>query len=294
MTCHVFWLSATHKISSIGRMKIIVFGPNGYLGQKFLELYPDAIPCSIDIADLTAVQAIFDEHEPDVVVNAAGKTGRPNIDWCEDHKAETLHANVTGPLVLVEECSKRNIYFVHMSSGCIFAGENEGRGFTETDEPNFYGSYYSRTKALADKLLIEFDNVLILRLRMPFDASMNERTLLAKLARYERVHDLPNSITYVPDFLRAAEALISKGATGIYHIVNPGVSSPYKIMQMYQEIVAPDHSVQLLSDDEVQTIQKAGRSNCLLNTQKLAEEGIVLLPVEQAIREALQKIAQNS
>ena len=27
------------------------------------------------------------------------KTGRPNVDWCEDHKTETLFSNVTAPLI---------------------------------------------------------------------------------------------------------------------------------------------------------------------------------------------------
>jgi dTDP-4-dehydrorhamnose reductase len=42
---------------------------------------------------------VLDEVKPDVVINAAGKTGKPNVDWCEDHKEETLRSNDTGPLV---------------------------------------------------------------------------------------------------------------------------------------------------------------------------------------------------
>lgn len=273
-------------------MKILVFGPKGYLGQKFLEKYPNAIAAEGDIADAAHVASLLEAHQPAVVLNAAGKTGRPNIDWCEDHKEETLHANVTGPLVLLEECRKRDIYFVHLSSGCIYSGDNEGRGFSEADEPNFTGSYYSRTKALADKLLVEFDNVLILRLRMPFDASGSERTLIAKLLRYPKVHNLPNSLTYLPDFIEAADVLMQKKAAGIYHVVNPGTSSPYAIMQLYKELVDETHEVELLSEAEVQTIQKAGRSNCLLNTDKLKNEGITLRPIEDAIKTALREMAQ--
>src|SRR3989338_11654987 len=125
-------------------MKILLFVAKGYLGHLFLEHYPDAVPSSVDIADSTAVSEELDRVKPDIVINAAGKTGRPNVEWCEDHKEETLHANVTGALVLLEECLKRNIYLVHMSSGCIYEGDKGGAGFTEEDPPNFSGSFYSR------------------------------------------------------------------------------------------------------------------------------------------------------
>ena len=50
---------------------------------------------------------MVEEVTPDVVINCAGKTGRPNVDWCEDHKEETVRANVTGPLILLDECRKQ-------------------------------------------------------------------------------------------------------------------------------------------------------------------------------------------
>src|SRR3989338_10004619 len=135
-------------------MKILVFGAKGYLGHLFLKQYPDAVPSSVDIADSTAVSAELDRVKPDVVINAAGKTGRPNVDWCETHKEEALRSNVTGPLVLLDECAMRKIYWVHLGSGCIYAGDgstslttgNNGKGFSEEDAPNFGGSFYARTK----------------------------------------------------------------------------------------------------------------------------------------------------
>lgn len=274
-------------------MKILIFGAKGYLGQQFLSLYPDAIATGADIAEVNEVREALAEHQPDVVINTAGKTGRPNIDWCEDHKEETMRANVTGPLVLLNECLERDIYLVHLSSGCIYSGDNEGRGFTEEDAPNFTGSFYSRTKAQADQLLGEFsDKVLILRLRMPFDGTENQRSLIQKLIKYPKVHDLPNSLTYMPDFMKAAQQLIEQRATGIFNVVNPGTSSPYKIMSLYKEIVDPEHEISQLSDEEVATIQKVGRSNCLLNTDKLEQYSVKLLPIETAVAEALQSLAR--
>jgi len=203
-------------------MKILLFGAKGYLGHLFLEHYPDAVPSSVDIADSTAVSKELDHVKPDVVINAAGKTGRPNVDWCETHKEETLRSNVTGPLVLLDECSKRKIYWVHLGSGCIYAGDNGGKGFSEEDLPNFGGSFYSRTKLWSDQILKEFPNVLVLRIRMPFDGTKNERSLITKLTKYAKVIDVQNSLTYLPDLIHAADQLIRKRKTGIYNVVNPG------------------------------------------------------------------------
>jgi dTDP-4-dehydrorhamnose reductase len=102
------------------------------------------------------------------VINCAGKTGRPNIDWCEDHKPETLRSNTTGALVLLGECLQRCIYLVHLSSGCLYRGDSGGTGFGEEDPPNFLDSFYVRTKWWAEEALSEFP-VLIVRPRMIFD-----------------------------------------------------------------------------------------------------------------------------
>lgn len=267
-------------------MKVVLFGARGYLGAQFLHLYKDVVAPSVDIADRSAVAQVLDAEKPDVVINAAGKTGRPNVDWCEDHKEETLHANVTGPLVLLEECLKRGVYLVHLSSGCIYSGDNNGKGYSEEDQPNFAGSYYSRTKAWSEALLGEFP-VLILRLRMPFDDSWNERSLIVKVSKFAKVNDVENSVTYLPDFLKAASILIDKRKTGIYNLVNPGVMSPYKIIELYKEIVDPSHSAERVPLQELSTLSKVGRSNCMLSTQKLESEGISLLSVEEAVRSAL-------
>lgn len=270
-------------------MKIVLFGSSGYLGQHFLTLYPDAIAPHIDIADSTAVMQILDEYSPDIVINAAGKTGRPNVDWCEDHKEETVRANVTGPLVLLDACQTRGMYLVHLSSGCIYAGDNGGAGFREEDEPNFDGSFYSRTKAWSERILREFP-VLILRLRMPFDDSTNERSLIMKVKKFTRVNDVQNSVTYLPDFLKAAQVLIERRKTGIYNVVNPGAITPYEIIELYRQIVDPSHTAERVPLEGLANLSKAGRSNCILSTAKIASEGIFLKHVKDAVSDALKAL----
>jgi dTDP-4-dehydrorhamnose reductase len=272
--------------------RMLIFGTRGYMGQYLHERYPSARGASLDIADRAAVAAELDTHRPTVVANCAGKTGRPNVDWCEDHKEETLRSNVTGALVLMEECLKRGIYLVHFSSGCIYEGDNGGQGFAETDPPNYHGSFYSRTKAWSDQILAEFP-VLVLRVRMPFDGTTSERNLLTKIRKYTRLLTEPNSITHIPDFLVAMAALIDRRATGVYNVVNPGAISPFEIMQMYREIVDPRHEFEPLPVSQLGLVTRAGRSNCLLSTAKLQREGLSLPPVREAVRTALEGLRES-
>lgn len=274
-------------------MKVVLFGSRGYLGQAFKLAYPDAICPETDIADEAAVAALLDSEKPDVIINCAGKTGRPNVDWCEDHKEETIRGNVTGPLILLNACSTRGIYFVQLSSGCIYAGDNEGRGFAETDAPNFAGSFYSRSKAWADEILSEFP-VLLLRLRMPFDDSDNPRSLISKILKYPRVLDARNSLTYLPEFVAAAQLLIERRRTGIYNIVNPVPMSPFEIVSLYKKLVQPAHQFEHLSIQELPEVTKAARSNCTLSGAKLEAEGIHLTPAPELIERYFRSLATSS
>jgi dTDP-4-dehydrorhamnose reductase len=271
------------------------------MGQHFLSLYRDAANPPTDIADAKAVQGALDGHKPDVVINCAGKTGRPNVDWCEDHPTETFRSNVLGPLVLLEECRKRGIYWVHLSTGCIYEeskrskgvkGRKGDMGFSEEDPPNFFGSVYARTKGLSDQLL-KGQLILQLRPRMPFSGTPHDRNLITKLLSYPRVLDVQNSLTSIEDFLSATAELVRRRRTGTYNIVNPGTLSPFDVMQMYKEIVDPMHTFERLTLEDLPTAVKAGRSNCILSTEKLAREGIALRPVGEAMRVALKEYKRH-
>ena len=273
--------------------RVLIFGSRGYLGGYFHRAYPQAILASADISDREAVACALEEARPDVVINCAGKTGRPNVDWCETHQAETLRANVTGVLVLLEECLARGLYLVHLGSGCIYEGDNGGAGWTEEAPPNFSGSFYSRTKAWSDQVLQAFP-VLNLRLRMPFDGTPGERSLISKLRKYRRVLTEPNSLTCLPDLMRAAQGLIARRVVGTFNVVNPGAISPYRVMELYRQIVDSSHRFEPLPVAKMGEVAATGRSNCLLDSRKLAALGLGLPPVELSLVAALRQLASGT
>lgn len=280
--------------------KILIFGglkgEIGWLAGKFNAYLPNSRVAETDITDLEAVRKELDETKPDVVINAAGITGRPNIDWCEDHKLETVAGNLIGPLILLQACQERNIYWVHLSSGCIFQGSGpDGDGFKETDDDKATPpSFYSWTKYRVDQVLKDFP-VLILRLRLPIDNQPNPRNLIDKLINYKWVIDSQNSITVIQDFLAVVNELIKKRRIGIYNVVNPGTISPAEIMEIYKEIVNPNHDFDLISEKDFcdLSLGRAARSNCKLNTDKLQKEGIHLEAIKPRIKKLMQEYKKN-
>jgi 3,5-epimerase/4-reductase len=269
-------------------MRYLIFG-KGYFGQKLAASLPDAhIAAEVDITNPDLIRAALDTHKPDVLINCAGKTGRPNVDWCEDHKLETLHANVTGPLTILKVAAEMNQYWVHLGSGCVYNGDNGGLGWSEEDTPNFSGSYYSKTKSHVDQLLADFP-VLQLRLRMPLDGEPGARNLITKLVGYKQVISLPNSISVVPDVVRAVEHLANLRATGIFNVVNPGAITHREILDMYRDIVDPSHETSYISLEELAHLTKAPRSNCVLSTDKLKSTGLEIGDIHTRVRDMLHE-----
>lgn len=275
-------------------VKYLIFG-NGFLGNKFREYFNNlgekeeyAIIGQRRINSIKDIYFELAEYEPEIIINCIGKTGGPpynNVDWCESHKEETFFSNVTVPTLLAEVCEEYSIYMVHIGSGCIFEGDNEGKGWSEDDKPNFFGSFYSKTKIYSEQILKTYKNVLQLRIRMPIDNRPGHRNLIDKLIRYEKViGDIPNSVTCIPDLMIAANALINSKKIGIYNVVQHGAITHKRILEIYKEIVNSNFVMpEFIQLEELKKLTIAGRSNCVLDTLKLIGKGTRMRNVEEAV-----------
>jgi dTDP-4-dehydrorhamnose reductase len=274
-------------------MNITIFGA-GFLGKRLARDLKGARLVPVDITDRDAVLAALREHPTDAVVNAAGKTGVPNVDWCETHQAETFRANVQGALTLADACSQLGVYLLHLGSGCIFYGDSpQPDGWREDDFAN-PSAFYSRTKYAADLVLSRMPNVSVVRLRMPIDGVPGPRNLITKLAGYRQVIDVENSVTVVADLVEVVRGLIERRASGVFHAVNPGKMRHRDLLSGYREIVDPSHQATLIDEKELVTrgLAAKARSNCILANTRLPELGIHLRPIDVALRDALETYAR--
>lgn len=137
--------------------KFLIYGRTGWIGGLLGKICDkQGIPYEYGkgrLEDRSLLMQDIQSVRPSHVFNAAGVTGRPNVDWCESHKTETILTNVTGTLNLADACRQNGLLLVNFATGCIFEydakhPEGSGIGFKEEDTPNFAGSFYSKTKAM--------------------------------------------------------------------------------------------------------------------------------------------------
>jgi len=311
---------------------VILLGATGYIGQAFgRELNQQGIPFrplsrkEINYADYRVLRATLQKEKPEFVINAAGFTGKPNVDSCENQKGETIAGNITLAQTVAQACDVAGIKLGFVSSGCIYTGAKvrkecgtwavEDRlteplvsellskrservaGFAETDEPNFCFahnncSFYSGTKALAEEVMAGFPDFYVWRLRIPFDEFDGSRNYLSKVQRYAKVYQNWNSISHRRDFVAAClDSWLQKIPGGAYNVVNPGYISTREVVEKIQKRLKPNWEAQFWqSDDEFYRFGAiTPRSNCILDTTKILKAGIRIRSVGEALEDALTR-----
>jgi dTDP-4-dehydrorhamnose reductase len=309
---------------------IVLLGATGYIGEAFeIEVrrrdWPLHCLSRVDI-DYSRFETLYDflkTARPEFLINAAGYTGKPNVDACEKARAETLAGNTLLPQTIAHACAAAGIPWGHVSSGCIYAGakvvqngqvrvekdltkaELRGLaeaepgailGFTETDEPNFTFrqppcSFYSGTKALAEEALVGTSQNYVWRLRIPFDEVDSPRNYLSKIQRYSKVYDNVNSISHRSDFASACLDLWKLRAPfGTYNVTNPGFVTTRRVVEMIQRILRPNRPFEFWANDAefYQVAAQTPRSNCVMDTAKLLGAGVKMRPVEEALEHSLK------
>lgn len=286
--------------------KALVFGgKTGWIGGKMAVLLKEkdveVVLAESRIENRADVEKELDDVKPSHVFMSAGITGRPNIDWCEDHKPETIRTNVIGTLNVVDICNEKNIHCTVYATGCIFKYDEKhslgsGVGFTEEDFPNFAESFYSETKGYMEQMLKCYANCLVLRVRMPISDDLIHRNFVTKIAKYERIVNIPNSMTVLYEMLPASLAMAVKGLTGVYNFCNPGVISHNQVLDLYTKYVDPTYTYKNFTVEEQSKILKAGRSNNELDSTKLMRD----LPEDVKVNDILtacdlcfQRMAKN-
>lgn len=275
-------------------MKILILG-NGYLGNRAKEMWgDDAILAPDTITSTHQVADLITQHKPDAIFNAAGITGKPNVDWCETHQLDTMAGNTLLPMLIARATQEADVYLLHLGTGCIFYGDSTHEDGVWTEED--YGNpvaVYSKCKYAADLVLSTLPNVGIARLRMPIDDHPCPPNLIDKITTYPKVVDVENSVTIVPDLLDACYELMKQKAEGVFHCTNPGTITHRELISLYKELVDPNHTNEWITEQELvdQGLAAKKRSNNFMSSHRLEERGIHMPPIQERIRDILQLYA---
>jgi dTDP-4-dehydrorhamnose reductase len=221
-------------------MKILITGSKGQLGNEMKLLvknYPSYQLIftdleELDITDMQAVSAYFNELHPDIVVNCAAYTA---VDKAEQETDIALKINSLAVRNLSNACGEFNALLIHISTDYIFGGKGY-RPYVETDTPDPESSYARSKYSGETQMLSSCQNGVIFRTSWLYSSFGNNfvKTILKygrERGKLNVVFDQVGCPTYAMDLASAILKVIPQleGHEGveIFHYSDEGVASWY-------------------------------------------------------------------
>lgn len=227
-------------------MKILVLGCNGMAGHLislyfkekghevvgFARQQSQLLDSSIigDASDMALIKKVIEEGNYDAVINCIGLLNH----FAENNKAMAVHLNSYLPHYLVELTKDTKTRIIHMSTDCVFAG-NDGPYFEDT-LPNG-ASFYDRSKAMG-----EFNNDKDLTFRNSIigpDIKASGIGLFNWFMKQEGpIVGFTGAIwtgvtTYT--LAQAMEAALNENLTGLYNLVNNTSINKFDLCSLFNK-----------------------------------------------------------
>jgi len=283
--------------------KIFIIGASGFIGnylfRKFLiggweatgsyfrHFDNGLIP--LDITDITNLYRTLEKNMPDVVCLPAAI---PNVEYCEEHVAETEKVNIEGTKNVAFVCRDIGAKLVYFSSDYIFDGKDGP--YKEDDIPNPL-SVYGRQKLVSEGVVKEtLENYIIARTTVVYGYEARGKNFIERLLltlRQKREISVPidqiGSPTYVVNLAEMIFALVEKNVTGIFNVCGSEVMNRYNFAYLAAKSFGLDTS--LIIPVTTETLrQKALRPlKAGMNTEKVSS----VIPVKPiGISEGLKKL----
>lgn len=268
-------------------MKILVLGCNGmaghlislYFKEKGHEVVGFARSASHlldktivgDASDMALIKQTLDSGDFDAVINCIGLLNQ----FAENNKAMAVLLNGYLPHYLVEITKGMKTKVIHMSTDCVFAG-NDGP-YYEDSLPNG-ATFYDRSKAMGE---INNDKDLTFRNSIVGPDIKESGIGLFNwfMKQTEEVGGYTGAIwTGVTTFTlaKAMEQALKDNLTGLYNLVNNESINKYELLGLFNKYFRREE-IKINPNDKLQ-LDKSLRS-------KRADFGFVVPSYEQQIKE---------
>jgi len=240
-------------------MNLLIIGANGQLGSELVlqvkntGFHPVLADCYqpdqtesvrvLDITDPAAIERIFREVQPNVVINAAAYT---QVDRAETEKELAFAINRDAPGYLARCCNQVGIALIHISTDYVFDGK-EIRAYTESS-PLSPSGIYGQSKAEGEgEVRKHLHQHLIVRTSWVYGVSGQNfvKTMLRlgkEKSRIGVVADQSGSPTAAADLAAALLTLAGQIALGkpipwgIYHYCGLGIITWFDFAQKIFEL----------------------------------------------------------
>jgi 3,5-epimerase/4-reductase len=240
----------------------VILGSSGYLGQHITTILKtqgkNVITLNERLTDIVSIKEKLFLYKPKYVINAAGLTGVPNIDWCDQNKEQTIETNITYQLTLCHICKELGIHLTIFGSGGIF---NKTGIKTETDVGDYYDKFYSEARIYLENIVKHYSNVLYLRINYPISSCKSIKNLMVKIANFKKVANTNLSMTCVDTLFPLLSLLIENNEVGIINFVNPKEINLVDIKKKYNSFNNIANNFEIIENND--------RSCPILSTAKI-------------------------
>lgn len=240
--------------------KIVVLG-RGYLGSEFEKNGFEVWGKDKFHPNPLSGYAYHALNDVDIVINCIGKS---NTRWCEKQEnwEQVMYSNYHIPAYLSSYCARRNKKLVHISTGCLYDAEN----CKETDFLTAHCAY--TVSKFAAEMALRPKRDLILRPRLYFDDTVNDKNLLCKLPKFKQyTFDRYDSFTSLRVIVEATKALIDANQTGIFNVACDGTATIYNLANWCG--LANSVSEQGIKAEDLRKQEKLYLVNNTMNIEKL-------------------------
>ena len=217
---------------------------------EILRQYPAFTFIKGDLADEAAVTALFEQYQPDIVINLAAQAG---VRYSIDHPRSYIDSNIIGFFNILEACRHHEVEHLLFASSSSVYGNPQKTPFSTTDNVDHPISLYAATKK-SDELMaytyshlygIPATGLRFFTVYGPFGRpDMAYFKFTNKIRKGEAIQiynngDMYRDFTYVDDIVTGIEHMLCNPPKANelgdrYKVYNIGNNKPEKLMHFIE------------------------------------------------------------
>lgn len=208
---------------------ILITGTSGKLGRQLKKTFSGALTPTHKELDISRRDEVFEyikKHKPGAIIHAAALTG---IGVCDNDKKLAWETNVNGTETLVNACLKYNpdVYFIYISTACVFHGE---RGMYKENDVPHPKNFYAITKLIGEFVVKKLKNCLIVRTNfVAKEKWMYPKAFIDRFGTY----------LFAEDVAKGIKDVIKNKLKGIVHVTGDKKMSMFELARITTKSVQP-------------------------------------------------------
>lgn len=226
-------------------MRAYVIGAGGMLGaalvpyftSKGYRVYATDIDVNAswleyrDVRDYHGIHFDITGFNPNVIINLAAMT---DLEVCESHAGDAIATNAGGSANCAALAAKFGIPYVYISTAGVFDGGSEY--YTDESTPNPL-CIYAKSKYWGELAAATYNSSITLRCGWQMGSCEKDKKFIGKIMKQLKsgatelnvVTDKQGTPTYVEDFTRQIEKLLTEKKYGVFNAVCKGEASRYDV-----------------------------------------------------------------